>query len=804
MQVDGMRRKVEESDQQLDNARDRAQKEAQDKLELALTLLNERSERIVEQLKNGANFDAALKATVKEISKARTAEEETKENCCRRHNCAGAASSPTGSPSVMAGLKSELKLVQRQLDEVLTRAVTMRTDAVLEADKAKQVGSLPTRGGGDSTQSRLPAGSRVQIGGYYDGVRSEVDDIMAEVRSIKWTFDGDKSLVDWEKKKLKEVDKSTPMRRPRMRKPPPVHYSDTRVPMGDGEAPAGGLGVEVAGHGPLSKKPAAVSKAKASPAVVSQTIRARLGRPMPKGRAKAASSGGVPVVKADKAVSTSSALEQPEWDNTVLDCEIPREPPPLRKKQPKQRPASKPRPKHGAKASGVGGKGSRRVEAKRSVQGRDGAKWNAVNDLVMLIPPAVAPNPKMMGLTGSTMWSTKAASGGIPVPQLRGGEDSLVERLTRKYGTGVESESSLMTESFIREGLSLMEHHMLHRPDSGQRGAGDGGRGVGQGEGKGIDGVTLKEVKECLREVLEQGKTRPIMRNTGTASETVGVKGVDAGVGAEVRMRTSALQTETAAHEDSGVDPMPVLEEAPLRAAKSERREQEGGSKECQPRYQIPPGAATVPVNDDHVVPINEHHVQGTQTEAQTVENILPTSRDDAAVSAHLNSSSGTASSLKVSATQSVDRAGGLKTTITQPEALVNEQSYPSMAGCCCPSCQSKRQQLRGNGDDKGGAATSIDPDLEMEMYRQTQQLVYVTQLSNILAQRVSDFKRECREKRKAARETADTLAKGALAPEESTTSQRELNDLDIWTCVPKRRGGNGNSDSPTWQCPVM
>lgn len=104
-------------------------------LQLALTLLNERSERIVEQLKTGANFEAALKATVAEIaSSSRQRDEANKENCCH-HQHKNGASSPSSKDTfigccasdclvgssagvAVAGLKSELKLVQRQLDEV--------------------------------------------------------------------------------------------------------------------------------------------------------------------------------------------------------------------------------------------------------------------------------------------------------------------------------------------------------------------------------------------------------------------------------------------------------------------------------------------------------------------------------------------------------------------------------------------------------------------------------------------------------------------------------------------------------------
>lgn len=50
-------------------------------------------------------------------------------------------------------------------------------------------------------------------------------------------------------------------------------------------------------------------------------------------------------------------------------------------------------------------------------------------------------------------------------------------------------------------------------------------------------------------------------------------------------------------------------------------------------------------------------------------------------------------------------------------------------------------------------------------MYRQNQQMMYVTQLTNILAQRVLDFKRERRAARRAAKKRAETQS---LPPEES------------------------------------
>ncbi|KAF4719438.1 hypothetical protein FOZ62_030367 [Perkinsus olseni] len=113
-------------------------------------------------------------------------------------------------------------------------------------------------------------------------------------------------------------------------------------------------------------------------------------------------------------------------------------------------------------------------------------------------------------------------------------------------------------------------------------------------------------------------------------------------------------------------------------------------------------------------------------------------------------------------------RPGGLKTTIAYPEALVNEQSYPAMGvGCCCPSCQSKKQELQDQLR-QGGDETSIHPDLELEMYRQSQQMMYVTQLTNILAQRVVEFKKE-RRARRASKATAASQQRESCPPEESS-----------------------------------
>ncbi|KAF4664958.1 hypothetical protein FOZ61_000335 [Perkinsus olseni] len=113
-------------------------------------------------------------------------------------------------------------------------------------------------------------------------------------------------------------------------------------------------------------------------------------------------------------------------------------------------------------------------------------------------------------------------------------------------------------------------------------------------------------------------------------------------------------------------------------------------------------------------------------------------------------------------------RPGGLKTTIAYPEALVNEQSYPAMGvGCCCPSCQSKKQELQDQLR-QGSDGASIHPDLELEMYRQSQQMMYVTQLTNILAQRVVDFKRE-RRARRASKAKAASQQRESCPPEESS-----------------------------------
>ncbi|KAF4684504.1 hypothetical protein FOZ60_007754 [Perkinsus olseni] len=160
---------------------------------------------------------------------------------------------------------------------------------------------------------------------------------------------------------------------------------------------------------------------------------------------------------------------------------------------------------------------------------------------------------------------------------------------------------------------------------------------------------------------------------------------------------------------------------------------------------------------------------------------------DDVQTSAEISDTSTTAPSS--TSTAGPLRPGGLKTTIAYPEALVNEQSYPGMGvGCCCPSCQSKKQelqdQLRQGGDD-----TSIHPDLELEMYRQSQQMMYVTQLTNILAQRVVDFKRE-RRARRASKAKAASQQRDDCPPEESSIPHKggPENALGDWPCVPGRR----------------
>ncbi|KAF4755818.1 hypothetical protein FOZ62_001344, partial [Perkinsus olseni] len=175
---------------------------------------------------------------------------------------------------------------------------------------------------------------------------------------------------------------------------------------------------------------------------------------------------------------------------------------------------------------------------------------------------------------------------------------------------------------------------------------------------------------------------------------------------------------------------------------------------------------------------------------------------DDVHASAEVGDVSTTAPSL--ASTAGPLRPGGLKTTIAYPEALVNEQSYPAMGvGCCCPSCQSKKQelqdQLRQGGDD-----TSIHPDLELEMYRQSQQMMYVTQLTNILAQRVVDFKRK-RRARRASKTKAASQQRDDCPPEESSIPHKggPENGLGDWPCVPGRREKDCRTFSFS-QCSLM
>ncbi|KAF4712935.1 hypothetical protein FOZ63_018188 [Perkinsus olseni] len=657
-----MTKQMEAGEQQKESARDHAQKEAQDKLDLALTLLNERSERIVEQLKTGANFEAALKATVTEITKTQQQQQQQaegdKENCCHHHHnrFADWPSSPPGE--AVAGLKSELKLVQRQLDEVLTKAVTMRTDTVLEADRARQPDTLE----GGEGRARLPAGSRVQIGGYYDEVRSEIDGIMAEVRAIKWAFDGDKSLLkvlDLEKGTLKGKKEASPLR-PRMRKPPPIPYFGARVAVGTAgpvEAPQGFAAAQAAvpGYGISSKKPAHFEKLKATerflkpkttsaPAV--KSIRSRLRQPPTRPEREAKAPASAPT-KADKGVATSSISEQqqpPEWDDTVLGCEIPREPPPVKRKAPPPQ-REKPRPQKGKARKGVGKRQGKTKSAAPPVAKPSGLRWDAVNDLVMLIPPAIAPQPKApLGLaaTGSTLSSTaevpRLQQRVMKSREVRSEEESLVERLMGKYGAASGVDDSVLSGLVddIMQGSARTVGGKAETRDSARSGT---SRRSGD-----VPVLPLPERSEARSRVrsVEQScpQRRVLQRSPSEDRETEGPETHPAGVDAEVtkveigidapavELRNSALQTIEVELVESGVDPLPVLQDPP------------GGEGEARVRQETTRDAAPTESSDRSV------------TRAEV---------NDAAVSADLNTasegvSSSSSSSLRVSSTVVVDR----------------------------------------------------------------------------------------------------------------------------------------------------
>ncbi|KAF4671579.1 hypothetical protein FOL46_000197 [Perkinsus olseni] len=675
-----MTKQMEAGEQQKESARDRAQKEAQDKLDLALTLLNERSERIVEQLKTGANFEAALKATVTEITKDQQQQqrraEGDKENCCHHHHNQF-ADSPSSPPGVaVAGLKSELKLVQRQLDEVLTKAVTMRTDAVLEADRAQQPVTLE----GGAGQPSLPAGSRVQIGGYYDEVRSEVDGIMAEVRAIKWGFDGDKSLLkvlDLEKGTLKGKREASPLR-PRMTKPPPIPYFGARVAVGTAgpvEAPQGFAAAQAAvpGYGISSKKPAHFEKLKATERFLKPTvrregqvrrgagarqttstpppksIRSRLRQPptRPERRAKAPASAPT---KADKGVATSSISDrqqQPEWDDTVLGCEIPREPPPVKRKAPPPQ-REKLRPQRGKARKGVGKRQGKTKSTAPPVGKPSGLRWDAVNDLVMLIPPAIAPQPKAplgLAVTGSTLSSTaevpRLQQRAMKSREVRSEEESLVERLMGKYGAASGVEDSVLS--------GLVDDIMLGsaRTVGGRAETRDSARSGTSHRSADVPVVPLPERSEARSRVRGEEQPCPqrrvFQRSPSEDRETDGTDAHLAGVDAEitkvevgidapaVELRNSALQTIEVEFVESGVDPLPVLQDPP------------GGEGEDRVRQET------------------------TRDTAPTESSDRPVTRaevNDAAVSAHLDTASGgvsssSSSSLRVSSTVVVDRTNG-------------------------------------------------------------------------------------------------------------------------------------------------
>lgn len=321
----------------------------------------------------------------------------------------------------------------------------------------------------------------------------------------------------------------------------------------------------VPGYGISSKKPAYFDKLKATERVLRpkvarseqdrrgrtasgdptlKSIRNRM-RQQPKVTAKREVEGAVrrasPTVT-DKAVSTASVVEQqqhPEWDDTVLGCEIPREPPPVRKRAPPPPPREKVRRQKGK----VGA--SRKAVGKRKMAPgpTPTAKWDAVNDLVMLIPPGVAAQPRVSGLgaTGSTLASTAEVPGRVVEARVRESMavrsegESLVERLMGKYGAASRAEESVLSE-LVEDILQGEEGDRSIRGPSGV-----------VGEHGGIADLVLGEVEECLRGMAQRKPPSALHREDKSArSEQVVVdqaRGVEAGVEAVAESRHSGLQT---------------------------------------------------------------------------------------------------------------------------------------------------------------------------------------------------------------------------------------------------------------------
>ncbi|KAF4705621.1 hypothetical protein FOZ63_008280, partial [Perkinsus olseni] len=348
----------------------------------------------------------------------------------------------------------------------------------------------------------------------------------------------------------------------------------------------------------------------------------------------------------DKGVATSSISDQqqqPDWDDTVLGCEIPREPPPVKRKAPPPQ-REKPRPQRGKARKAVGKRQGKTKSSAPAVVKPSGLKWDAVNDLVMLIPPAIAPQPKApLGLaaTGSTLSSTaevpRLQQRVMKSREVRSEEESLVERLMGKYGAASGVEESVLSELVddIMQGSARTVGGRGETRDSARSGtshrSGDGAV-VPLPERSEARSRACGEEQQCPQREVSQRSSSKDREADGTEIHLAGVVAdvtkVEVGVDAPVaELRNSALQTIEVERVESGVDPLPVLEDSP-------------GGGEARIRQETTRDAAPTESSDRPV------------TRAEV---------NDAAVSAHLNtasegvSSSSSSSSLRVSSTVVVD-----------------------------------------------------------------------------------------------------------------------------------------------------